>query len=45
MKARDHLKQLGVKGRIILKYIFKEYEGRVGIVFMRLGIGTAVGLF
>lgn len=40
MKARGHLEDLCVKGKIILKCIFKEQDGKVRV---RLRIGTAVG--
>jgi hypothetical protein len=41
----DHLKELGVDGKIILKYIFKKHNGETWIGFICLRIETDCGRF
>ena len=38
--GRDHLKDLGVDGRIILKWIFRKFDGEAwsGFMWPRIGI-------
>jgi hypothetical protein len=43
-KGRDHLKNLGVNGNIILEWILGNYDGRVWTGFIWLGIGTSGGI-
>jgi hypothetical protein len=38
--GRDHSEDVGISGRLILRLILKEYNGRVWIGFLCLGIGT-----
>ena len=41
LKKRDHLGDAGVDGRIILKWIFRKWNGGVwtGFIWLRLGTG------
>jgi presenilin-like A22 family membrane protease len=40
---RDHLEDLRLDGRIILKFIFKKWDGEAGLPWLR--IGTSSGYF
>jgi hypothetical protein len=41
LMERDHLEDLGVDGRIVLKFIFKKWVGEAwnGLLWLRIGTG------
>jgi hypothetical protein len=43
-EGKDHLEDAGVEGKIILKWIFRKWNGRIGTGLIWLKIGTGGGL-
>jgi len=41
LEERDHMQDLGVDGRIVLKWMVKKSEGetRTGLIWLRIGTG------
>jgi hypothetical protein len=37
--GRDHLEDPSVDGRIILRWIFRKWDGRYGMIRLRIGAG------
>jgi hypothetical protein len=42
LKERDHLKHIGIDGRIVLNWIFKKWDVGAwkGLIWLRIGTGS-----